>query len=265
MYEFLNNAEFKLESISWHRGINHDAGVEFGHRISKTYELDYIIKSYGGQILIDDVAYDCEPDTVIFRGPGHRVVGKGGYESFYIQLSVNSNITPEYLTRVEALTPQLYTLMYELFNMHRDGQNPLREFHTKRILYAIFGELVKAQREHVAHHTKDKVYSTVTQYINSHYMRKLTLDKIADRTGISKYTLCRVFKEKCGISLFDYIEIVRINNAVVLLNEKKFTVKEACFDSGFKSMSTFFRVFKKVTGKTPAEYRQHMDTDEGLI
>ncbi len=261
-YEFLNGAAFQLGGIWWHRGIHHDTNAEFGHRISQTYEFDYVIKSYGGQILIDGVAFDCRPDTVILRGPGHRVVGKGGYESFYMQLRIDSPIPPEHPTRIDALPPRLYTLMYELFNTHRDEQDALREFHTQRLLYAIFGELVKAQSEQADYDQKDAVYRAITEYINNHYGQKLTLDKIAASTGVSKYTLCRLFKEKRGISLFAYVEIVRVNNAAVLLNEKKLTIKEACFESGFKSMPTFFRAFKKVTGKTPAEYRRHIHAAE---
>lgn len=260
MYEFLNTAGFRLKAFTWWTGLTSvDENEEFDHRISSMYELDYIIKSNGGQILIDGRPYDCRPDTIIFRGPGHHVAGKGRYESFYMGFYIDSKVKPVFPIVTDTLSPKLYTLMYEMFNVYRDADDPLREFNIQRIFYNIFGEMSRSRPELSANASKDMAYSAAAEYINSHSSEKLTLDKIALMTGVSKYTLCRIVKEKVGISLFDYIEIIRVNNAAVLLNEKKKTIKEACFESGFKSMPTFFRAFKKVTGKTPSEYRQHAD------
>ncbi|MBQ4353357.1 MAG: helix-turn-helix domain-containing protein [Clostridia bacterium] len=255
-YQFLNDAELELKKMTWFHGMQNSPGTILEVRTAEDYELDYIIKAGGGSIIIDGKKFVCKPDTIILRRPGQMVYGCGAYESFYLNLNITSSLPVSLPTEINALPPQVYTFFYELFKVYKEANDPLRPFRTRCLLYSVFSEIAAAYREPEQGHSKDILYERVIEYINCHYAQKLTLDKIADNAGISKYALCRIIKEKLGISLFDYIEIIRVNNSCILLIEKETSIKEACYESGFRSMSTFFRSFKKVTGNTPTEYRQ---------
>ncbi len=91
-------------------------------------------------------------------------------------------------------------------------------------------------------------------YINTHYKDNITLDMAADASGFSKYHFTRWFKQNSGVSFFEYLNKVRIKKAEALLIHSAKPITEIALESGFQSIVTFNRVFKKYTKTTPTEY-----------
>jgi len=90
----------------------------------------------------------------------------------------------------------------------------------------------------------------VMSYVNRHLFDELSLDRIAQRFFISKYYLCRAFKEYAGISLFSYITAKRIVMADQLI-ERGESATEAAYKVGFGSYSSFYRAYIKQNGHPP--------------
>ncbi len=85
----------------------------------------------------------------------------------------------------------------------------------------------------------------------------LTLEETAKELRVSKHTLSQYLNEKLGKSFSTIINEYRIEKAKKLLQtENKYTIEGLGYESGFSSKSTFFTTFKKITGKTPAEYQK---------
>jgi YesN/AraC family two-component response regulator len=63
------------------------------------------------------------------------------------------------------------------------------------------------------------------------------------------------FKKTMKMTVTNYITILRVNHAARLLKETTIPVTEVCFESGFKTIAYFDRVFKKLMGVSPREYR----------
>jgi YesN/AraC family two-component response regulator len=82
----------------------------------------------------------------------------------------------------------------------------------------------------------------------------LGLQKISDSIGYNGSYLSRVFKQKTGRNLMDYINEVRIENAKRLLREQKIKAYNAAESVGYSNYSYFCRVFKKFTGMSPSRY-----------
>ncbi len=82
-------------------------------------------------------------------------------------------------------------------------------------------------------------------YLNERYGDSLSLDKISSHIGVSRYHLSRTFSAKMGCSIPDYINKLRVAKAIELLKHTDNTVTEIAYSSGFESMPTFFRAFKK--------------------
>ncbi|TDG00212.1 helix-turn-helix domain-containing protein [Paenibacillus piri] len=97
--------------------------------------------------------------------------------------------------------------------------------------------------------------SLIEQYIREHYTQDLGLEQIADRMGVSVKYVSRVFKDKTGEYLTDYINRVRIEKAKELLAQTELRVNDIAENVGIHSRTTFLRVFKKVEGVSPNEYR----------
>jgi AraC-like DNA-binding protein len=92
------------------------------------------------------------------------------------------------------------------------------------------------------------------------YLRPdLTLPELAKQLDCSVNHLSQVINAGCGMSFFDYVNRHRIDAAVDLLSndvDESLTVLDVALEVGFNSTSTFYAAFKKVTGKTPAQFRR---------
>ena len=86
-------------------------------------------------------------------------------------------------------------------------------------------------------------------YIEKNFKEEITLELLAETFFVSKNTVSRTLHMLVGEDLRTYIARIRMRNACKLLAEnKKMTVQEAAFESGFKSMNTFYRNYQKQNG-----------------
>lgn len=94
-------------------------------------------------------------------------------------------------------------------------------------------------------------------FVHDYYHdQQLSVQLIGDKLSISSWYLSRMFKDKYGISLFDYIVQVRINVAKELLANTSSTVSDIAEKVGFSNSKVFINNFKKVEGITPGNYRE---------
>lgn len=98
-------------------------------------------------------------------------------------------------------------------------------------------------------------FLTIIEFIDSHYSDNLNLESIADSSGFSKYHFSRLFKQYTGFTFCDYLNYRRIKEAELLLIQQDCSITEVALQTGFTSISTFNRLFKKMKGCSPSEYR----------
>jgi len=94
------------------------------------------------------------------------------------------------------------------------------------------------------------------RYIKENYSQKLTVEDIASHVYLSKSYLSRIFKEETGDSLTTHINKVRIEKSKELLTDKTLSLTDISDMAGFEEQSYFTKVFKSITGDTPARFRQ---------
>lgn len=97
----------------------------------------------------------------------------------------------------------------------------------------------------------------VKNYISTHYQYDLRLTELASIAGMSPSAFSRFFKLHTGRNLSGYIIEQRLGYASRLLVDTAMSVSEICFDSGFKNLSNFNRIFKKKKGCSPTEFREN--------
>jgi two-component system response regulator YesN len=97
------------------------------------------------------------------------------------------------------------------------------------------------------------------QFIHNYYQEEIGLDRAAKELSLSPAYLSRLFKSEMGVGLVEYINRVRVEAGVKLLQSGELSVKEVYEKVGFNNYSYFFRVFKEITGQTPqqAARREH--------
>lgn len=93
------------------------------------------------------------------------------------------------------------------------------------------------------------------KFILEHATEKLSLAKVAAAVGINPTHLSEKFKQVTGVKFVDYVARVRFERARGLLDDLDLRVSEIAFAVGFQSLSQFNRVFKKLSGKSPSDYR----------
>ncbi len=98
----------------------------------------------------------------------------------------------------------------------------------------------------------------VLDYIQEHYPEKVTLERLAEHTGLSGYYLSNIIKRETGLTLIDNINRVRIEKSRQLLLDMNTTVLDVAQQVGFVYQNHFAAVFKKITGVSPSDYRRFM-------
>jgi AraC family transcriptional regulator len=96
----------------------------------------------------------------------------------------------------------------------------------------------------------------LTDYIEEHLSEQIPLATLARLTRLSTFHFCRAFKQSFGVPPHRYHTNRRIEQAKIMLAERKHSVTEVGLTVGFNETSSFTAVFRKVTGQTPSRYHR---------
>ncbi len=95
----------------------------------------------------------------------------------------------------------------------------------------------------------------LTNLINIHYAKPLSMPKLAELAGIHPSTANKIFREVLGISVNEYLTRYRLARAMQKLADTKEPILQIAYDCGFASTSRFYDVFRQRTGTTPKQFR----------
>lgn len=96
------------------------------------------------------------------------------------------------------------------------------------------------------------------EYIQQHKMEPLSLAAVAQASGASVFHFCKVFKKSTGLKFTDYVARVRLEDAKNQLVNPSRRISEVAYDVGFQSLTQFNRMFKRVFGQSPTDFRAHL-------
>lgn len=99
-------------------------------------------------------------------------------------------------------------------------------------------------------------FKQVLKYIDQNYMYDISLDKLAEIAGYSKFHFSRLFKQYNSMSYLQYINIRRTRAAEMLLLDPTIPITEVAMRAGFSSLSTFNRIFKEIKHCTPSSFQR---------
>lgn len=98
------------------------------------------------------------------------------------------------------------------------------------------------------------------EYIAQHKMEPLSLSAVAKAAGASVFHFCKIFHKTTGLKFTDYVARVRLEEARTQLLNPNRRISEIAYDVGFQSLTQFNRMFKRVFGESPSEFREHLAT-----
>ena len=100
--------------------------------------------------------------------------------------------------------------------------------------------------------------SEALQFIEMNYSGKVTVDMIANYVGLNRSYLNSIFKEDMGKTLQQYLMEFRILKACELLENEELSIGDVSRSVGYVDQLLFSKVFKRLQGITPSEYRRNI-------
>ncbi len=215
-----------------------------------------------GQILFipSNVPHELTEEEGIFR---HLILFEPSVLHSLQDIQQNFQFTqhPIYMREPTETREQVSKLLHELVETyfeHRPMWNT-RCYACLLQVYALLAVEYRPAQEpqpDAVHRSIDpEIMNMAINYIGDHYTEEVTLEQVAAFAGYSKYYFSRTFRDYFGISFSDYVLVKRINQAANLLVHTDRAIGDVAKDSGFGSIATFNRIFRKHKNCTPTRYR----------
>lgn len=221
--------------------------VEYSH-YGDECTFDYIIKKHK----LKDPALKVM--ALIVRGADtdrHDIASQAsGLWAISAGLSYNINDDQQLLERGMMIYDALYSWAKHLQG-EKHTQNP-----TENLLLDVYKKFLKQKSGKVPAWAKE-LREIIQDQIDTNLA--LSLKEISQSLHVHPTYLSREFSKYFDdLSFGDYIRKLRIEKAVVLLNDSKHSLAEIAYLTGFSDQSHFARIFKKVTGKSPLSYKKSL-------
>ena len=104
--------------------------------------------------------------------------------------------------------------------------------------------------------------NNVYQYLIKNFTEPITLSQVASVANLTPPAFCNFFKKRTQRSFTEFLNDLRIGHACKLLQNHDLSIADVCFQSGYQNMTNFNNFFKKITLKTPSQYRKEFEMYE---
>lgn len=134
------------------------------------------------------------------------------------------------------------------------AREPLSRLLTESLLHACV-RLLKTAEPH-PYRKATLTYESICLFVAENFQnRSLSRESVAERFGLAPNHISRLFSLEGSMRFNDYVNMVRVNRAKFMLQSYRMSVKEIAATCGYSDAAYFCRVFRKVTGLTPMQYR----------
>lgn len=134
----------------------------------------------------------------------------------------------------------------------KNGYFEMQRLYLKQLLIMIDRYCVENVENNIS--SSYKVAENISRYIRDNFSEDLSLAHLSHKFAMTPTYLSRFFKKSTGISLNEYINIVRITEAEKLLKNPDISITDVAFACGFNDSNYFSSVFKKAKGVTPKKF-----------
>ena len=245
------------------------------HHHPHDYQIQFV---YSGTVrnYFDGEAMDLETGDIVFcrKGRYHAfsATSKDGVKMLEVKFTTESKQSEEVLegidTKFRDRENQLYILLSRIV---LEGQR--KALHYKQMSSVLLMEILITMNRicieqalpvygsNPIHQlrsgslaTQNDVLDTVDAYINSHLGDSFSIGHMADECGYNQDYLYRVIKKQTGLSAIKYINLVKFERSLSLIQDTDLTLSEIGWKLGFENLQYFSRFFKRHGGVSPSEY-----------
>jgi AraC-like DNA-binding protein len=173
---------------------------------------------------------------------------------FSLNTAEKNDLPPESVSLFQGVLAEMGLLLYE----KPDGY----QFAIKSCLYRFISLLFSTTRYTIS--GQDEINTTNTyledfdkiqHYIRDHFLEEMTIDQLCSDVAMSRAKVFRILKASGSASIKNIQKFYRVEYAKNLLTGSELSIPRIAAESGFESDSSFYRVFKELTGLPPNQYR----------
>lgn len=128
-------------------------------------------------------------------------------------------------------------------------------------LLEVFAQHLALAAEQIAtrqEHAEPPMVERARQVIEERSGEPLTLEDLARSVHVSTFHFCKTFKRATGMTFTQYLSMVRIAKAKKLLANPQARISEVAFEAGFASLTHFNRMFRRIAGQSPTDFRRQV-------
>lgn len=155
---------------------------------------------------------------------------------------------------------KIYKLISEIFKSFKQKENGYR-YHSLGLAYELVAYLVKEYRvgmldekEYSSRCNKLEHFNIIIDYVGKNYAEPLDSSMMAGMMHLNEHYFCHLFKQYMGVNFTTYLNEVRVQKAVILLENTRLNVTQVAMNVGFSDVNYFSRVFKRYIGVSPKNF-----------
>lgn len=210
-----------------------EAGLLDGHSATTHW-------SYAGLLRSEFPNVDLQENRILVHsGSGHSLVCSGGSSSW-------QDLCLYMIARHGGIAEALKVSKIFLYQWHRDGQQP-------------YASMVA----NVGH--DDAAIQRCQAWLAEHYADPDAVREAASLSGLPKRTFDRRFRAATGYAPLAYVQSVRVEEAKQLLETNEEPVEEIARQVGYEDAASFRRLFRRLVGMAPGEYRRKFQVPPGML
>jgi AraC-like DNA-binding protein/ligand-binding sensor protein len=178
---------------------------------------------------------------VMLRSPSKRHLNRVARRLLELGLKIDSKELHEAYFHTRVLSQKQYESVQQLLR-----------------IFAQHLSIVANQLVFRTENSEPPIISRAREFIASNYTEDLSLASVAKAVHMSTFYFCKQFKKATGLNFTNYLGRVRVERAKERLLNPNVRVSEIAYEVGFQSLTHFNRVFRKLTGESPSNYRSHL-------
>ena len=246
----------------FHRDKLNTDGKQYTPGLHVNIEILHILEGHG-QVILNGVRKDVLPGDIVIINSyiAHTIITSETIKSDC--LIIDHHFLAENgldLSQLE-FDPLIHDpAVSNLYNQFSEEYYNPRPFHLAILRSAILNLMLYLCQNYSSVKQSNEILSgimeriwTAVEFMKENLDKKLTLDRIAEKTGLSKYYFLRLFKTYTGYTINTYLTLLRCDRAMQLLKSGDYTVGEVSELCGFDNRSYFSKIFKQHTGQLPSD------------
>jgi len=223
------------------------------HEIIDFYSLVFVLDG-GVKYIIEGEDYEAEQGDVVFIPPGkERTAWTSDMHYVAIDFILDNEVEFPFQTVMKIPQINSYIKYFEEFNTEWLQQGFEYKLKCKGLLLLILHKLIAEKNNQAS----NKNVEQIKAYISQNYYKPITLEHIADTISLSPVYCGAIFKKHESYSVSYYINKIRVNQSIMLMQKSSLNISEIAFQIGYNDTYYFSKVFKKMTGMTPSNYRKY--------